>query len=72
MDGASSKNFKKTKTRCDVKEALSIFIANNQTILVSVSYFHFINAIKCIHISNLNYSNIKKKKTKKQTKEMNS
>ena len=35
MDGASNKNFKKTKTRSDVKDALSLFIGDNQIILVS-------------------------------------
>ncbi|XP_052058675.1 inositol-trisphosphate 3-kinase C-like isoform X2 [Mytilus californianus] len=33
MDGASSKNFKKTKTRNEVKDALSLFIGNNQIVL---------------------------------------
>ncbi|XP_076099926.1 uncharacterized protein LOC143069267 isoform X4 [Mytilus galloprovincialis] len=33
MDGASSKNFKKTKTRNEVKDALSLFIGDNQIVL---------------------------------------
>lgn len=37
-DGASSKDFKKTKTRDSVAEVLKAFIADNQTVLVSISH----------------------------------
>jgi len=43
MDGASSKNFKKTKTRNEVKDALSLFVGDNQIILVSkVNFLTFL------------------------------
>ena len=36
-DGASSKDFKKTKTRDSVAEVLKSFIGDNETVLVSIS-----------------------------------
>ena len=37
-DGASSKDFKKTKTRDSVAEVLKAFIGDNQTVLVSIGH----------------------------------
>lgn len=38
MDGASSKNFKKTKTPEEVKEALKHFVGTDPEVYVSVNW----------------------------------
>lgn len=38
MDGASSKNFKKTKTPDEVKEALKHFVGTDPEVYVSVNW----------------------------------